>query len=220
MDSSSPTPRPSAPRTLSIAGWVFVAASAFFGAAAVSCTARLLAPSAPSSSVSTEVRPTTSVVTAMRDLARLEGASYHVERVIDIRDHQSRLFGLVEGDDAVLLVAAGDVVAGVDLTQMTADDVQVDPEARRAILALPPPEVFSARLDNERTFVHTRDTDVFATRSETLETRARQEAESTLRAAAIDSGILARAQVNVARTLEALVGSLGYREVEVRWREE
>jgi hypothetical protein len=75
--------------------------------------------------------------------------------------------------------------------------------------------VFSARLDNQRTYVHTRTTDVLARRSQTLETRARQEAERTLQQAALESGLLTRADRNAARTVESLVRSLGYTDVDV-----
>lgn len=165
------------------------------------------------------VRPTADVVVAVRDLARLESASYHVERVMDVTSRQSRLGGLVEAEDTILLVAAADVVAGVDLAQLGAEDVLVDAQASRVVVTLPPVEVLSARLDNERTYVHRRDTDLLARRRETLETEARREAEQTMRQAAIDSGILDRAERNAARTVESLVRSLGYAEVEVRFRD-
>lgn len=164
-----------------------------------------------------EVRPTADVVVAVRDLARLEGASYHVERVVDLSSRQRRVFGLVEAEDQILLVAAADVVAGVDLTRMEDGDVVIEPERGRAVITLPRAEIFSARLDNDRTYVHSRDTDLLARRREGLETQARQEAERTLRQAALEAGILERAERNAARTIEALVRSLGYAEVEVRY---
>jgi hypothetical protein len=79
--------------------------------------------------------------------------------------------------------------------------------------------VFSARLDNERTYVHTRRTDLLAQRNEELESQARRAAEQTLRAAAEDSGILQRAQDSVGRTVTSLVRSLGYTEVKVDFRD-
>jgi hypothetical protein len=54
-----------------------------------------------------------------------------------------------------------------------------------------------------------------AERKESLETRARQAAEQTLRAAAEDAGILERAEQSVARTVKSLVRSLGFEEVHV-----
>lgn len=163
------------------------------------------------------LRPTPSVIVAVRDLARLETAEMHVERVIDLTDRQERLFGLVDVEDAILLVAAADVVAGVDLGGLRESDVQVDAARRRVVLTLPSPEVLSTRLDSEHTYVHTRRTDVLARRREDLETRARQEAERTMQQAALDAGLLTRARTNAARTVEALVRSLGYERVTVQW---
>lgn len=165
------------------------------------------------------VRPTADVVVAVRDLARLESTSYHVERVIDLTSHQSRLGGLLQADDSILLVAAADVIAGVDLTRMRDGDVVIEPAERRATITLPPVEILSARLDNDRTYVHRRETDLLARRNDSLETEARREAERTLRQAALDAGILERSERNAARTVEALVRSLGYEHVEVRFRE-
>jgi hypothetical protein len=160
------------------------------------------------------------IVTAIRDLATLETASYHMERVIDLRDKQSHLFGLFESEDAVLLVAASDVVAGVDLTSMHDGDIVFDPIKHTAQVTLPPPLILSSHLDSERTYVHSRQTDALARRAEALETRARIEAEHTLRDAAIEAGILQRARTNAARTIQTLVQSLGFSSVTVTFRTE
>lgn len=165
----------------------------------------------------TVIKQGPSVVVAVRDLARLEGASFHMERVIDLKEEQSRLRGFVTAEDAILLVAAGDVVAGVDLTLMKEGDVQIDENQKSVSIVLPRATVFSARLDNSRTYVHTRSTDLLAKRKESLETRARQEAERTLEANAVEAGLLPRAEENVARTIETLVRSLGYRDVRVSY---
>ena len=166
----------------------------------------------------TVVRPTPQVIVAVRELARLEGAEYHMERVVDVRDQQSRFFGLVHSEDAILLVAAGDVTAGVDLAALRDGDVVVDTEKLEATIVLPRAQVLSTRLDNEHTYVHTRQTDTLAARHEDLETRARQEAERTLEQAALSGGILERAQRNAEHTVDSLVRSLGYTKVSVRTR--
>lgn len=165
------------------------------------------------------VRETPNVVVAVQNLARLETAAYHMERVIDIKDRQESLFGLVSAEDAVLLIAAGDVTAGVDLSKVTQVDIEVDETSRRARIVLPAPEVLITRLDNERTFVHTRRTDVLAKRNETLETRARQEAERSLRDAALHSGIIALARRNAEHVIRTLIQSLGYQDVTIAWQD-
>lgn len=170
-----------------------------------------------SSAAETVVRPTPSVVVAVRELARLEGAVYSIERIVDLKEKQSRFFQLVQAEDAILLVAAGEVTAGVDLAALEEGAARMDAERRRVSLTLPRAIIFSRRLDNERTYVHTRKTDVWAKRQEDLESRARQEAERTLEEAALRSGILLQAEKSVARTVESLLRSLGFADVEVKF---
>jgi Protein of unknown function (DUF4230) len=158
------------------------------------------------------------VITQVRELSRLEGVSYHVERVVDLKDAQRTLFGLVPANDAILLVASGEVIAGVDLGKLQPEDVVVSPDRRAVTIRLPPAEVFSARLDNARTYVHTRKTDLLAQRKESLETQARLAAEQTLQSAAEEEGIRQRAEESVARTVKSLVRSLGFAEVRVDFR--
>lgn len=202
-------------------GLLLLSFATFAGAGLATFTYHTLHSKVPAASETvSSVRPTASILTAVRDLATLEAASFHMERVIDLRDTQRHMFGLFESQDAVLLVAAADVVAGVDLSSMRDGDIRFDRERRSAQVMLPPPVVLSARLDNERTYVHKRSTDALAVRAETLETRARIEAERTLRDAAIESGLLQRARSNAARTVKTLVESLGYDYVEVTFREE
>lgn len=175
---------------------------------------RVRAPALPPiSSVETVERPLPSVLLAVHDLARIESVSYHMERVIDLTEKQSRLFGLIESRDAILLVAVADVSAGVDLGKLAASDIDADPKTGLVQIRLPPPEIFHVSFDQEHTYVHTRQTDLLAKRQENLEAHARSEAERVLVEAARAAGILARAGENARKVVEGLVRSLGYREV-------
>lgn len=197
--------------------WVPLVLLSAMGAAAV--TATLSSRALPPATTRTiTVRPTPDVLRAVQDLARLETVSFHMERVVDLREAQARAWGLIEAEDAILLVAVGDVVAGVDLAALRPEDVRADPTASSVALTLPRATVFSARLDSERTYVHSRTTDVLAQRQEQLETRARQEAERSIAAAAQEAGILRRAEENAGRTITGLVRAMGFREVTLRWR--
>src|SRR5882724_4963771 len=130
---------------------------------------------APASS-GTVVRPTGTVLMAVRELARLETNELHMEKVVDLTDKQSRFFGLLDTTDAIVLIAAGDVTIGIDLTKLEDQDFSVDHETGAAHLMLPPPEVLSVRLDEEHTYVYRRATALLAQRNEHLESKARQEA--------------------------------------------
>ena len=192
-------------------------AVAFFGGAVVSAGFGFLDTLREKREV-TSVRAQPSVVTAVRELSRLETTSYHIERVIDLSEEQTRLWGWVKSKDAILLVASADITAGVDLSKLREEDVRADPDARTVKLTLPPPEILTTVLDAERTYVHTRDTDVLAIRKENLESRARKEAIASLRDAALDGGMLTRAKSGAERSIEGLLRSFGYESIEIRWR--
>ncbi|MBC7172144.1 MAG: DUF4230 domain-containing protein [Polyangiaceae bacterium] len=188
-----------------------------FGLGAVLLAQVLSRPLLPAPTQTVEVlRATPDVLTAVQDLARIETTRFHIERVIDLRDRHQWLFGMLEGEDSILLVAAGDVVAGIDLARLRPEDVQVDTERRRVRIVLPAPEVLSSALDVERTFVFSRETDLLARRSSGLETRARRAAEESIRNAALESGILVRAGNGARDTVGTLVRALGYEDVEIR----
>jgi hypothetical protein len=161
------------------------------------------------------LRKTQAVVTAVRDLARLETAEFHLERVIDLRDQQQALYGLVQAEDALLLVAAGDVTAGVDLGRLQPSSVQL--RDGRAALRLPEPEIFHVRLDEAHTFVYARTTDLLASRDERLEGKARELALSSFARAAREGGILDRARAQAERVVRALLRELGVAEVTITW---
>jgi hypothetical protein len=172
----------------------------------------------PSSDDHVVSRPSPNVILAMRDLSRLESASFHMEKVVELTDEQSRLFGLVQARDQILLVAVGDVVAGVDMAKMADADVQLDPDAGSVRVVLPAPEVLTTTIDEKQTHVYGRSTDLLATRKEQLEGLARQEAAGQIEKGARDGGILERARASAERTVRALLQSLGYQRVVVDWK--
>jgi hypothetical protein len=201
-------------RTALIAGAVALAAGGGFLAA------KLLPAPKPKLEEAERLADTPVVLVAVRGLARLESVAYHMERIIDLKHRQPRLFGLIEVDDEILLVAAGDVIAGVDLAKMRDGDVTALPAERRVQVLLPAPEILIVRIDNERTYVHTRKTDLLARRVEEIETRARRLAEDSIREAAVSAGILERAKQGAEHTLTGLISSLGYERVEISWAKE
>jgi hypothetical protein len=193
-----------------------LAGIALLGGLGVLLVANVFSRPLPAPSQTVEVlRATPDVLTAVQDLARIETTRFHMERVIDLRDRHQWLFGMLEGEDSILLVAAGDVVAGVDLARLGPEDVQVDAERRTVRIVLPAAEVLSASLDSERTFVFSRETDLLARRSDALETRARRAAEDSIRNAALEAGILERASDGARDTVSTLVRALGYQDVEI-----
>lgn len=172
-------------------------------------------PAAPSE---VHVEAGATVVKSLRDIARLETTSLHVEKVVDVRDHQKRLYGLVESEDALLFIASGEVVVGVDLTKLRDEDARFDEATKVARIALPEPEVLSTRFDEMHSYVHSRTTDTLAKRNEQLEAIARREAIAGFEKAGRDREVTARAKDQAEKQLRALATAWGAKDVVVTWR--
>lgn len=199
------------------AGWILLLV--VVGGAAYFAGARERVEPPPSKTTMLE-HPMPSVVLAVQSLARLESVSFHMERVVDLTRKDQKLWGLVETEDNILLVAVGDVEAGVDLGKLKQQDVTIDEATKKARIVLPPAEIFAARLDNDRTYVHSRHTDVLSKKDVQLETEARRRAERSIREGALEAGILEQAEDSAINTVRSLAQSLGYTIVTVEIRRE
>jgi hypothetical protein len=149
------------------------------------------------------------VIEGVQSLSRLETASYHIEKVITAESGQGPLGFLV--GDKLLLIAYGEVIAGVDLSKIGPSDMTITPEGD-AYIRMPTVEVFVATLDNSRTYVYDRRTGV-AGMNPQLETSARQEAERLILQAAIEDGVEAKAEENARDFLRSFVLGLGLEHV-------
>jgi hypothetical protein len=149
------------------------------------------------------------IINQVRPLARLETIQYSVEKIITAETGQE-IFGALFGD-RLLFVAHGAVIAGVDLSKLTAEDLRI----QNGILeiALPEAEIFVATLDNEKSYVYDRETGIFRRQNQVLETLARQAAEKEIREAAVGDGILTQARINAEVFLERLLDDLGFEKV-------
>lgn len=149
------------------------------------------------------------IVHQIQDLSRLETASYVIEKVITAESGQGA-FAFLFGD-RLILVAHGQVIAGVDLGKMVAGDIAVA-EDGTVVVRLPPAEILVATLDNDKSYVYDRDTGLIGM-NQALETAARQRAVEEITNAALEDGILETARRNAETYVRHLILSLGFREV-------
>ena len=98
--------------------------------------------------------------------------------------------------DKLLLVAHGEVIAGIDLGQFKAGDVQVNGDAVH--VRLPAAQILTTRIDNGRTRVYSRTTGLLVATDPNLESEVRQTAEQQIAQAALDDGILEKARAECA----------------------
>jgi hypothetical protein len=149
------------------------------------------------------------IIRQVRDLSRLETASYTIEKVITAESGQGT-FSLLFGD-RLILVARGQVIAGVDLARMGEGDILVADDGT-AMVKLPPAEVLVVTLDNQKSYVIDRDTGLIGL-NPALETEARRAAEEEILNAALEDGVLEMAQRNAEMYVRQLILALGFREV-------
>ena len=150
------------------------------------------------------------VIKELRELNRLETASFTIEKVIDAGTNGNRFQEILFGD-RILLIAHGEVIAGFDLSQLDEGDVMIND--RSLTLTLPEPQVLVTRLDNEETRVYDRQQGLLTRGSEDLESEARLVAEQQIREAACTGGILDEASKNARSQLTALFKTLGFSSV-------
>ena len=149
------------------------------------------------------------IVNEVRVLARLETIQYTVEKVITAETGQEvlgELFG-----DKLLFIAHGMVIAGVDLSDLSSEDIKISDGLVE--IDLPDPEIFVATLDNQKSSVYDRQTGLFRQGDPELETLARQAAEEEIYQAALDDDILQKANDNAELFLERLLDDLGFEDV-------
>ena len=145
----------------------------------------------------------------VRALARLESIQYSIEKVITAEIGQGS-FGFLFGD-RMLFVAHGIVIAGVDLSKMNPQDLQL--QGNTLYVRLPEPEIFIATLDNQKSYVYDRETGVLTHGDINLEATARQAAEEEIKKAAIEDGILEQGRQNAEAFMQQFLGTLGYDQV-------
>lgn len=152
-----------------------------------------------------------SIVTRVRDLSRLETAAMKVMNVSTIDQSYGVVPNSMAGDSLTFL-GVGEVIAGVDLSQLRREDVRVAADGF-LVVVLPPPQILITRLDNTQSRVMTRETGIFRKADVHLESRARAHAELNIKNEAIKKGILPLAQQNAQQKLADFIHTLGVKRV-------
>jgi len=152
-----------------------------------------------------------SVVTRVRSLSRLETASMHAVNVSTISQSYNFVPNSIAGDELTFF-AAGDVIAGIDLSFIQQRDVWRQPDGT-LVMRLPPSQILVSRIDNRESKVITRRTGIFRRADNGLEGRARQYAEQQIRNEAVRKNILGMAQEGAEAKLAPLLHTLGFTKV-------
>ena len=151
------------------------------------------------------------VVDRIQRLQRLETVVYTMDKIVT-GARENPIFPDFLAGDRLLMLVHGEVVGGIDFSNLKPGDVKVD--GKQIHLHLPAPQIFSTRIDSVKTRVYSRQTGLLVPSDPNLETQVRQEAELQLRQAAMAEGILRNAQQNGMSTITSLLQGLGFERVE------
>ena len=134
-----------------------------------------------------------SVITQVKQLKELVTVKYSIQRVVGLREPKVPF-----GEESILLMVQGEVLAGVDLERLKGGDIKYTGE-RTVIVTLPPAQILHSFLDEKQTKVWDRQVTwwtPWVPFDPDLEHKARLQALDDVNKAALSMGILAQAQKN------------------------
>lgn len=157
------------------------------------------------------------VVEKVQQLNRLETVVYSLDTVVEGNESNPMLPDALVGDK-LLMIVHGQTIAGIDMSKLQSDSVQITEgtQGRSIRLTLPPSQVFMTTIDVHKTRVYARDTGLFVKADPNLETQVLQKSQTQLQQAALSDGILDAAAKNARATVTAMLEGLGFEHVEIR----
>lgn len=87
------------------------------------------------------------IVTQIHELNRLETMAFQIDTVVR-SEKEGTWYKLWQDHEKGLFVVKGQVVAGVDLSKLSTNDVTVSPDGKRVVIDLPAAELFSISLSD------------------------------------------------------------------------
>jgi hypothetical protein len=154
------------------------------------------------------------VVEGIQELDQLATVRW-TESVPVTRETGGDILDRLFSGEQVIVIATGNVEAGVDLGDIHKDDVSVNGDS--VTIDLPKPEILSASLDEEMTRVYDRDLSPLNIRpDDQLVEEARLQAIQKIKGVARENEILDTAKQNAEVSIRAFVTTLGLDEVRFR----
>jgi len=158
----------------------------------------------------------TVIVERLQSLDRLETARLVSQHVVEVKSESEWLPSFLVGE-RLILVAQVEVIAGVDMREISPKDIEVNGD--KVFLTLPQPKIFSVKIDEAKTQVIAREKGwLVFNPDKNLEREARLQALREARAAAIKSDLLPFARQKAEENLRGFLHALGFKQVEILWR--
>ncbi|BFU47325.1 DUF4230 domain-containing protein [Krasilnikovia sp. MM14-A1004] len=159
---------------------------------------------------------------SMRDLSRYVAADGTFQVIVDLQEHRENIPDFLL-NQRTLFVGSGTVEAYVDFGSLNGDAVKVNNEDHSVRVTLPAPQLSTAALDLDRSYVVAQERgllnrigDAFRDNPD-AQHRVYAEAQRRITEAARDSGLDQRARENTEKMLTSLFTRLGYTSVTVTY---
>ncbi len=152
------------------------------------------------------------IVREIQGLSELVSVKYTVQKVVGLEEKKTPV-----GAEKLLLIVQAEVLAGVDLSEVTPAGVKILP-GDNIKLALPAARIFHIVIDDKETKVWDRQITwwtPWVSPNPDLERQARLAASASVKQAALDMGILDQAQRNAELVVRNLLQTLGAKSVTV-----
>jgi hypothetical protein len=153
------------------------------------------------------------VIQQIRQASELTTAVFTMEAVVPTQQ-DAALGGVVIGTTRLLYIARGEVRAGVDLSRLTPENIQVIGDLVR--LRLPPPKLLDKKIDVARSSVYDYNRGPLGLGPDVapnLQKLAQEEALKKIQAAACSDGILEKANDRAKLAVSQLIRSSGVKEI-------
>lgn len=148
------------------------------------------------------------LVTQVKSLKQLVTLRYTMQRVVGLREPKVPL-----GEESILLMIQGEVLAGVDLDELKSRDVSYS-GSKTVVITLPPAKLFNVFLDEKQTKIWDRQITwwtPWVAPDPDLEHKARLQGLEEMRNAALSMGMLDQAQKNAQTAIGDLLQALDLR---------
>lgn len=162
----------------------------------------------PSSEEVETVVNTPLIIEEIKQLGRLESVEINLQQVFESSRNQDTLWGAF-GEKATYL-AYCQIIAGVDLSLLTEEDILIDGE--NIEINLPSAEIFCIYL-TENSFMVNREKGIFTSYDSQLEGQIRQKALKYFEGQAKDLGIIDTAQANAQMVVNDFLVKIGFKEI-------
>lgn len=139
------------------------------------------------------------VLERVQTMSQLTNVRYNYSSLVTSEREMPGVLATLYGERQIM-VAIGHVNAGIDMGEITEEDVRIDGDT--LYITLPPPSLHDCFLNEQASYVMSRDSGVFARNAPDLDTAARQFALQQFRDMALEAGILDEVQVEAQTLLQ------------------